>query len=264
MSFSKKHGDWAGVDASLAHRLYKSINFGNVYFISSAMDHLSRKKIAVIVAGGVGLRMGADRPKQFLALDGAPILIRTVQTFLASYEALEVILVLPGDHLDQGMQLIQKLPGSHRLRFAVGGETRFHSVQNGLAAIHEPSVIFVHDAVRCLLSVDLIHRCYEQTIRLGSAIPAMESTDSIRLVSGHTSQAIARAQVRLIQTPQTFLSEWLLPAYQVAYRPEFTDEASVVEAAGHEVHLIQGEARNLKITQPDDLITAAQWLQAGQ
>ncbi|MEY4892875.1 MAG: hypothetical protein RIQ34_1487 [Bacteroidota bacterium] len=228
------------------------------------MDHSLRKKIAVVVAGGVGMRMGADRPKQFLALEGQSILNRTLETFLSSYLDLEVVLVLPDEHMDSGVQLVQGLPGSNRIRFVKGGETRFHSVQNGLATIDASSIIFVHDAVRCLLTIDLIHRCNDQALRQGSAIPAIVSKDSIRWLIDGKSKSIPRHQIRLIQTPQTFLSEVLLSAYQVKHHPDFTDEASVVEASGQPIYLINGEERNIKITHPDDLITAAQWLRADQ
>ena len=224
------------------------------------MEHPIRKKIAVVVAGGIGMRMGADRPKQFLALEGRSILTRTLETFLSSYPDLQIVLVLPADHMDSGMEIAQGLVSSNRIRYVVGGETRFHSVQNGLSTIKESAVIFVHDAVRCLLTIDLIHRCYDQALRLGSAIPAIASKDSVRWVIDGKSRSIPRNEIRLIQTPQTFLSEVLLPAYQVNHHADFTDEASVVEASGHPVYLIEGEERNIKITHPDDLITAAQWL----
>lgn len=228
------------------------------------METSNRKKIAVIVAGGIGLRMGAEQPKQFLEIEGRPILIRTLDIFLRSYDDLEVVLVLPKEFLTSTQEMIRELPAADRIRCVAGGATRFQSVQSGLALVEVPSVVFVHDAVRCLLTIDLIQRCYAQTSQLGSAIPAIESKDSIRLLSGDKSQSIDRTQVRLIQTPQTFLSELLLPAFQTEYRIEFTDEASVVEANGQSVHLIEGEARNIKITHPDDLITASHWLRTDQ
>lgn len=219
-------------------------------------------KVAVIVAGGVGVRMQADKPKQFLELEGYSILERTIRTFLDSYEDLRVVLVLPTDHLEEGRHLTQFLNVQGRISYVVGGETRFHSVQNGLRAISEPSIVFVHDAVRCLLSTNLIHRCYEQALQIGSAIPAISATDSIRLAEGIQNRSIPRDQVRLIQTPQTFQSEILLPAYEANYISSFTDEASVVEHAGGSVHLIEGEMQNIKITSPMDLLIAAAYLSA--
>ncbi|MEN9525491.1 MAG: hypothetical protein RLZZ256_875 [Bacteroidota bacterium] len=220
------------------------------------------KKVAVIVAGGVGVRMQADKPKQFLSLEGHSILERTIQTFLKSYEDLQLVLVLPADHLEEGRTMTQSLNEEGRIRYVVGGETRFQSVQNGLRTIQDTSIVFVHDAVRCLLSMDLIHRCHDQALQLGSAVPAIEATDSIRVVENELNRAIPRSQVRLIQTPQTFRSDILLPAYETSYQTSFTDEASVVEAAGGEVHLINGEMQNIKITSPLDLLVAAEYLKA--
>ena len=222
-----------------------------------ASDHT---KIAVIVAGGMGTRMGADKPKQFLELQGKSILQRTTETFLNSYSDMRVILVLPQDHLEEGKKLLAGSPDRERILFAVGGETRFHSVRNGLEWVEGPSIVFIHDAVRCLLTVDLIRRCYDQAIRVGSAIPAIAATDSIRLVGDDSSVSVPRNKVRLIQTPQTFRSEVILSAYRAEYQEHFTDEASVVEFSGQPVHLIEGETHNLKITGPTDLITAEQYL----
>jgi len=221
-----------------------------------------QKKIAVIVAGGMGIRMGADKPKQFLELGGRPILMRTLETFLSSFIDLEVVLVLPASHVAEGQKLLGQLNDPARIQLVEGGATRFHSVQNGLKKVSGSAIVFVHDAVRCLLTIDLIHRCFEQADRLGSAIPAIGSKDSVRLLDDDGSRSLPRDRVRLIQTPQTFRSEILLPAYATDYRPEFTDEASVVEAQGGVVHLIDGEARNLKITGPDDLVLAEHYLKS--
>ncbi|MBM3432383.1 MAG: 2-C-methyl-D-erythritol 4-phosphate cytidylyltransferase [Bacteroidetes bacterium] len=217
-------------------------------------------KVAVIVAGGRGLRMGVDTPKQFLELKGRPILIHTLETFLLSYPDMQIVLVLPADHLDQGKKMTADLPGKERIRFTTGGETRFHSVQNGLRTLTQPAIVFVHDAVRCLLTVSLIRRCFEQACLLGSAIPVIPATDSIRLMEGEQSRALPRAQIRIVQTPQTFRSDILLPAYETPYRTDFTDEASVVEHRGIPVRLIEGEERNRKITEPIDLLIAAEYL----
>lgn len=219
-------------------------------------------KIAVIVAGGVGLRMGSDRPKQFLELEGRPILIRTVETFLNSYPDLRVILVLPAEHLDEGKSLLANGLDVTRVQYATGGETRFQSVRNGLQLINESAIVFVQDAVRCLTSVALIRRCYEQARVQGSAIPAIAATDSIRMLEGSQSRSLPRGDLRLIQTPQTFRSEILLPAYQTEYQPVFTDEASVVEHMGTDIHLIEGDVQNIKITSPIDLQVAAAYLRA--
>ncbi|TAH07838.1 MAG: 2-C-methyl-D-erythritol 4-phosphate cytidylyltransferase [Sphingobacteriia bacterium] len=214
------------------------------------------KKIAVITAGGIGNRMGIDTPKQFLLLAGKPLLWHCIQSFLTAFNEIDFILILPAQYLDGAEALIADLQIGHRTTIVAGGSTRFHSVQNGLKNIEEPAVIFVHDGVRCLVSPNLIKRCYEQTMQTGSAIPAVVSTDSIRLDQGGYSQSIDRNLVHIVQTPQTFLSELLLPAFKQDYCDSFTDEATVVEAAGKKVALIEGEYRNIKITRPVDLLMA--------
>ncbi len=214
------------------------------------------KKYAVIVAGGSGSRMGAEMPKQFLELCGRPILWYTLNTFLSAYEDMPIVLVAPEHHQETTRALVATTAFPKRIELVVGGATRFESVRNGLAVIGEESVIFVHDGVRCLVSRELIHRCYEGAVSHGSAIPVVDSRDSVRLVTPGGSEAIDRTRVKLVQTPQTFLSTILLPAYRVDFRESFTDEASVVEAAGHSIHLVEGEFDNIKITVPTDLTVA--------
>lgn len=211
------------------------------------------KKYAVIVAGGIGARMGSVIPKQFLPVHGKPILWYTLNTFLQAYDDMQVILVVPGDHREAGRSIVANCSAPDRIRITDGGITRFHSVGHGLELVVGESVIFVHDGVRCLLSTKLIHRCYEQALQHGSAIPVVDSRDSVRLLTSHGSEAVERSRVRLVQTPQTFRSGLLLDAYQTEYSLQFTDEATVVEASGHPVHLVEGEPDNIKITHPADL-----------
>jgi 2-C-methyl-D-erythritol 4-phosphate cytidylyltransferase len=219
------------------------------------------KKYAVIVAGGAGLRMGTPVPKQFLLIHGKPVLFYTLAVFLEAYEDLEIILVAPAEHPEAAWAIVNAMGAAHRIKLVAGGVTRFHSVQNGLEPIRgEEAVIFVHDGVRCLLSVDLVHRCYEQALEFGSAVPVVDSKDSIRLLTGDGNKPVDRSKVKLVQTPQTFLSTILLPAYETEYRLEFTDEATVVEAAGHPVHLVEGQPNNIKITTPGDLAVAGHLL----
>jgi 2-C-methyl-D-erythritol 4-phosphate cytidylyltransferase len=218
------------------------------------------KKYAVIVAGGNGTRMGANLPKQFLLLKDKPVLYYTLKTFLDAYDDLQIILVLPVDYTDMGQEIIDAWFEKERIRITAGGDTRFQSVKNGLALIDEESVIFVHDAVRCLITPELIHRCYEQAVETGSAIPVIPSKDSVRLVTEHSNEALDRNHVMLVQTPQTFHSKILLPAFQIDYKDKFTDEATVVEAYGLKVSLVKGEENNIKITHPTDLLVAGQLL----
>jgi 2-C-methyl-D-erythritol 4-phosphate cytidylyltransferase len=214
------------------------------------------KKFAIIVAGGTGSRMNNSTPKQFLLLRGKPVLYHTIKSFLQSYDDMHIILVLPQDHIAAGQEIIDAFFDYSRIQIAIGGRTRFHSVQNGLQMVNEESIVFVHDAVRCLVSVDLIQRCYNAAIENGSAIPVIDSKDSVRLITDEGNEALERAAVKLVQTPQTFHSKILVPAYQIDYKDRFTDEATVVEAFGLKVILVEGEENNFKITRPVDLIIA--------
>lgn len=215
-------------------------------------------KYAVIVAGGTGTRMGAAVPKQFMLLNGKPVLLHTIETFLRAYADLQIILVLPAPFEEQGRQLILQTTTASRVQIVLGGATRFHSVQNGLKKINEASVIFVHDGVRCLVTESLIRRCYEQTIVKGNAIPAVAVNDSIRMVQGNKTKVVDRSTLLAVQTPQTFRSNILLSAFEQPYNEAFTDEATVAEAAGHEIFMIEGEKENIKITLPADLLIAEQ------
>jgi len=219
------------------------------------------KKYAVIVAGGSGQRMGTQVPKQFLLLHGKPVLWYTLDVFLRAYEDMDIILAAPEEHMETARTTIYTTIAPHRVRMIAGGVTRWHSVRNGLQLIREEAVIFVHDGVRCLLSTNLVHNCYEQALRLGSAVPVVDSKDSVRVMTeGENSTAIERSRVKLVQTPQTFLSNILIPAYAQEYREGFTDEASVVEAHGGKVFLLKGETDNIKITTPIDLVIAEKLL----
>jgi len=213
-------------------------------------------KYAVIVAGGSGSRMNSAIPKQFLLVKNKPVLYYTLDTFLKAYDDLKIILVLPEEYVATGQEIIDAWFDYKRIKITVGGRTRFHSVQNGLQLVDEESIVFVHDAVRCLLSVSLIHRCYDAAMEFGAAIPVLDCKDSVRFVSAHGNEALERRNVKLVQTPQVFLSTILLPAFNIDYKDKFTDEATVVEAFGMKVHLVEGEEDNIKITRPFDLLLA--------
>jgi 2-C-methyl-D-erythritol 4-phosphate cytidylyltransferase len=216
------------------------------------------KKIAVIVAGGSGARMNSSTPKQFLLLNDKPVLYYAIQTFLQAYIDLQIILVLPEENIAVGQEIIDAFFDYNRIKITAGGRTRFHSVQNGLKLIDEECIVFVHDGVRCLLSKSLIHRCFDAAIEFGSAIPVINCTDSLRLINEENNEALDRSKIKLVQTPQTFHSKILLPAFNIDFKEKFTDEATVVEAFGLKVHLIEGEETNIKITKPIDLIIAEQ------
>lgn len=213
-------------------------------------------KYAVIVAGGKGQRMGNAIPKQFLPLAGKPVLYHTIKAFTDAFEDIKLVLVLPQDQLSYAQMVLQAFPERIDMAIVTGGETRFHSVQNGLKAVSGNSVIFVHDGVRPLVSAELIQRCYAQAVEQGSAIPAIVVADSMRIVEGDNTRPVDRQNMRSIQTPQTFRADILLPAFEQGYKEEFTDEATVVEAYGEDVYLIEGEKGNIKLTTPEDMLIA--------
>lgn len=214
-------------------------------------------KYALIVAGGSGTRMGSSIPKQFLSVSGKPVLAHTINSFVEAYADVYIILVLHGMYIEQGKELVQSWTDTAQVTFTTGGETRFHSVKRGLEFVPDNSVCFVHDAVRCLVSAGLIRRCYEMACEQGNAVPAIAPADSMRIQEeAGSSYPLDRNKVRLIQTPQTFYSSILKTAFAQSYDPIFTDEANVVEKTGVGIHLIEGEATNLKITTPLDLVIA--------
>ncbi len=200
--------------------------------------------------------MGGNLPKQFMLLKDKPVLYYSLKTFVEAYDDLQIILVLPIAFIDMGQEIIDAYFEKDRIRITTGGDTRFQSVKNGLKLVEEESIIFVHDAVRCLVSINLIHRCHEVAMQTGSAIPVVLSKDSVRLINEDGSEAIDRTKVVLVQTPQTFHSKILLPAYQIDYKDKFTDEATVVEAYGLKISLAEGEETNIKITRQVDLLIA--------
>ncbi|HVZ98654.1 MAG TPA: 2-C-methyl-D-erythritol 4-phosphate cytidylyltransferase [Chitinophagaceae bacterium] len=211
------------------------------------------KKVAVIVAAGKGTRMNTDMPKQFILLKNKPVLYYTIKAFMNAYADVDIILVLPEEHIDKGKEIIDGYFDSSRIRLCAGGDTRFRSVKNGLALIEEECIIFVHDGARCLLTTDLIQRCYNVAAEAGSAVPVTDCSDSVRYITTTGSKILKRAKIKFVQTPQTFHSKILLPAFNIDYKSKFTDEATVVEAFGIQVNLIEGEKNNIKITTPADL-----------
>ena len=212
-------------------------------------------KIAIIVAGGTGQRMGSVVPKQFLEIEGKSILLHTIDQFVNAFDDISLVVVLPEGYIEEGKKLLKNRT-KNPIQFIAGGETRFQSVKNGLTAVKGKSIVFVHDAVRCLLTPALVQRCYQQAVENGSAIPAVSSTDTVRIMENEKHHLFDREKVMLIQTPQTFQSEIILAAFNQVYQPNFTDEANVVEASGQPVFLVDGEFENIKITRPLDLAIA--------
>jgi 2-C-methyl-D-erythritol 4-phosphate cytidylyltransferase len=150
------------------------------------------KKYAVIVAAGTGSRMKSEVPKQFMLLRNKPVLFYSLDTFLKAYDDLEVILVLPAEHMSKGQEIIDGFFESRRVSICEGGRTRFHSVQNGLSMVDSESIVFVHDGVRCLLSTELVHRCYNAAVELGTAVPVVDISDSLRIITEEGNEPLER------------------------------------------------------------------------
>ena len=217
---------------------------------------MNKERYAIIVAGGRGLRMGGELPKQFLPLCGKPVLMRTLELFEG--EVSRIILVLPEDHIPFWQELCERYDFTLLHTVALGGETRFHSVRSGLSHLPQAGLVAVHDGVRPLASRALIRRSFEEAERSGAALPACPVTDSLRLRQDEgKSEAVDRSRYVAVQTPQTFDLGRLQQAYEQAYSPLFTDDASVYEAASLGIiTLVAGEETNIKLTTPRDLLLA--------
>jgi 2-C-methyl-D-erythritol 4-phosphate cytidylyltransferase len=214
------------------------------------------QKYILIVAGGSGTRMQNDTPKQFLELCGLPVLMHTIRTF-HSYDAeMPIIVVLPATQIDYWMQLCSRYRFSPPHQTVAGGETRFHSVKKGLATLPAEGWVAIHDGVRPLVSHSTIAACFRDAERYGNAIPAIPVVDTVRETADGNSHALDRNRLRLIQTPQVFDLALLQEAYRQDFIPVFTDDASVLEKAGHTIHLTEGNKENIKITTPLDMKVA--------
>jgi 2-C-methyl-D-erythritol 4-phosphate cytidylyltransferase len=215
----------------------------------------SRKGLAVIiVAGGKGLRMGGNIPKQFIVVDGKPILMHTIERFHNFDSTMQLVVVLPKDQHDYWNGLCQQYGFDIPITIADGGKERFHSVKNGLACVHPRcSLIGVHDGVRPYVAVDVIRRCYEAAAANGAAIPVVDVFETLRHITPDGSHTVPRQDYKLVQTPQVFKADLLRRAYEQPFTPSFTDDASVVEALGHNITLVEGNRENIKITTKEDL-----------
>ena len=214
------------------------------------------KRTVIIVAGGKGLRMGGDLPKQFLPLQGKPVLMHTLEAFYKWDSTAGLLLVIPEEHESYWKMLCKELNFTIPHRVVYGGETRFHSVCNGLQAIEgdgEDSLIAVHDGVRPFVSSDVISSCFMIAETFGAAIPVIPMIESVREINGGESRPFDRNHLCIVQTPQVFRAGILRKAYEQPYDECFTDDASLVEASGHKIRLVDGNRENIKITTPMDL-----------
>lgn len=227
-------------------------------------------RFVIIVAGGKGLRMGGELPKQFIPIEHRPVLMRTLDTFHACDSSIQIILVLPRDHQDYWQELCAQYSFTVPHRIADGGATRFHSVQNGLALVDaSEALVAVHDGVRPFVSHEVINLCYAEAEAHGAVVPVIPVVETVRQLireeetEGGKSVTVDRNAYRLVQTPQTFRATLLRRAYEQPYRDAFTDDASVVEAMGEAVTLVDGNRENIKLTTPFDLIVAKALIDSG-
>jgi 2-C-methyl-D-erythritol 4-phosphate cytidylyltransferase len=222
------------------------------------------KRYAIIVAGGKGLRMGGELPKQFIPVEGRPVLMRTLDAFHACDASIQLILVLPHDHQAYWHELCAQYQFAVPHRIADGGATRFHSVQSGLSLVDaSEALVAVHDGVRPFVSPEVIRRCYAEAEAHGAVVPVIPVVETVRQLVGEGSKTVARDAYRLVQTPQTFRATLLRRAYEQPYCDAFTDDASVVEALGSAVSLVDGNRENIKLTTPFDLIVAKALVDSG-
>jgi 2-C-methyl-D-erythritol 4-phosphate cytidylyltransferase len=225
-------------------------------------SHISNLKsqipsYAIIVAGGTGSRMQSNVPKQFLLLNGTPVMMHTIEAFYNSAYQPKIIVVLHADFHEYWKELCAEHQFNIPHQLVSGGETRFHSVKNGLEIIQdEDALVAIHDAVRPLTPVRVINEAYTQAKANGNAIVAIKSRDSIRQLKNGISQHLHREEIYLVQTPQTFQLALLRAAYEQAFDSTFTDDASVVERSGLKINLIEGSHANIKITFPEDIAIA--------
>ncbi|MBK21713.1 MAG: 2-C-methyl-D-erythritol 4-phosphate cytidylyltransferase [Flavobacteriales bacterium] len=214
----------------------------------------------IIVAGGKGLRMGSDIPKQFLMLKSKPVIMHTIRAFYDWNKNCEFILVLPSDQQSYWQLLVSQYKFDIPVKITTGGNTRFESVKNGLQK-SSGRIVGIHDGVRPLVSTKTIEKCFEVAECLGNAVPCIPVTDSLRVVENGKNQIIDRSKYYRIQTPQVFQRAILLKGFDQDFCEEFTDDASVVEKTGETIHLVEGNEENIKITTPSDLKIAEVFLE---
>ena len=224
-------------------------------------QHLSTltKEYALIVAGGKGLRFGSATPKQFLGLNGKPVLLHTINAFVRYSSGIQIVLVLPESEIAIWEKLAITHKFDHPLTIVKGGDSRFQSVRNGLTVIPDDAIVAIHDGVRPLVAASVIRDSFTLARIHGSAVASVPLKESLRMVPGtgnKESKSVDRSLYRLIQTPQTFQCSIIRKAYTISEDPSLTDDASVAERAGFPIHLFDGRYDNIKITTAEDLLIA--------
>lgn len=222
------------------------------------------KKYVIIVAGGKGIRMSGDLPKQFLKLGDKPILMHTIQRFAEYDPTMKIIVVLPQDQQEFWKDLCRQYNFMVPHKTANGGDTRFQSVKNGLALIRETGLVGIHDGVRPFVTNEVIDRCYKTAEATGAVIPVVDILETVREVLPEGSRSVNRNSYKVVQTPQVFQNDLLLRAYNQLYREEYTDDATVVESCDIKVTLVEGNRENIKITTPFDMMLGEVILQKGE
>lgn len=220
------------------------------------------QKYAIIVAGGSGTRMKSEIPKQFIDIGGKPILMHTIEAYFSAFASLKLILVLPEIQVPFWRGLCEKHKFDIKHQIVNGGATRFHSVKNGLNAIHGNGLVAIHDGVRPFISTDIIKNSYKIAAEMGNAIASVPLKDSIRYTNGEENKVADREHYQLIQTPQSFQIHLIKKAFEVDYESAFTDDAIVLEKLGEKIHLIPGDYKNIKITTAEDLLMAEAFIAA--
>ena len=218
------------------------------------------KKFALIVAGGSGSRMNLTVPKQFVEINGLPILMHTILAFLKFDSEFEIVLVRPKNQTKTWEQLCKNHNFTPKMLLAEGGETRFESVKNGLDRIAEDGIVFIHDGVRPMVTAETLENCLLSAIKNGNALPVVKVTESLRFSENTNNKSVDRSKYFLVQTPQTFRVQQIKDAYNQQESTNFTDDASVLETLGEKIFLVEGNRRNIKITYPEDLELAGIYL----
>jgi 2-C-methyl-D-erythritol 4-phosphate cytidylyltransferase len=218
------------------------------------------RKSVIIVAGGSGSRMGSVLPKQFILLENLPVLMWSILCFIKYDASISIVVVLPESQISAWKELCLKHDFKYPHQVVNGGETRFHSVKNGLSVLDNTDIVAIHDGVRPLVSEQTIANCFEQATQTGAAIPVLTVNETIRTGTMQQSETVDRSLFYTVQTPQVFQWSILKEAYDQKYNLSFTDDASVVEQSGYQVRMVMGNRDNIKITHPEDLVVAKEYL----